>query len=116
MNAVAKGVFSNRMPVDVTEAGRFYGIGGNAIRLTRQAFDALGIGVDPSTGLANLHEVLNAAGEAVRRPAFVAARGYVAWTMPNAVAFEGRAQLDDCSLLIDLVTSDDSTPAMRLAA
>lgn len=117
MNAVVKEIFSNPAPVDVTETAGWYGIGGHACCLTARAWASLGFDADPAAGLTALHEVLSATRDAIARPAFVEAPGFVAFHLPaTGTAFEARVVLDDCSLLIDLDAADDATPAVRLAA
>lgn len=116
MNATAKAISSNPAPVDVTREASWYGIGGRACRLTRRAYETLRFAESAQDGLLALHQLLFSTWEAIQQPAFIAARGYVAWTASTGTAYQATVQLEDCSLLIDLAVPDGAAPALRLAA
>lgn len=132
MNALAKNVFNALELTDVTLTARFYNITAPAVLLTPSAFEALELDTAPERGLTALHDMLVAGADALaahawadvpasewRMPLPPPVPSEVAWRMGDRTslrgkAFVARARFGGC-MLIDLVTSDDSAPALRLA-
>ena len=116
MNALAQNAHDNLAPVAVTETASWYGIGGNACRLTARCWASLGFDRDPAAALTALHEVLSATSDAIARPAFEESPWAVAFELPaTGTALVARLVVEDVSLLIDLAVADDASPAGRLA-